>query len=220
MILLGVLAAGLAGGYFAFELRKPVEIYQEPVPLVRETATVAEPETAPPTEAETMPQSDTFYPVGAFLTDPALAEYEDGSMQLHIPKMELTCGVNGDVADETLLRGPGLFEYAQLPGPMEQNANVSIAGNRDIGNGEFLLIDQLEEGDLVYLLYQETLYTYEVFKSFVTPIQEYFDPMRVQEFPCVTLQSCDPPGEERATQDRIFVTGELIFVEEGASFPE
>jgi LPXTG-site transpeptidase (sortase) family protein len=220
LLLLGVLAVGLAGFYFALELGKPAESYQEPQPLVREAATATEPETPPPTEAETAPQSDTFYPVGEFPIDPALAEYEDGSMQLHIPKMGLTCGLNGDVAEETLLRGPGLFEFAQLPGPMERNANVSIAGTRDIGNSEFLLIDQLAEGDPMYLLYQDTLYTYEVVDSFVTSRQDDFDPMRVKEFPCITLQSCDPAWEDRATQDRIYVTGELVAVEAGAGFPE
>lgn len=201
---------GVIGYFVAVEYNKPPEIiYQPPVIERSEPEPEEEPEPAEPAEPA------EFYPVGKLIVSTTREEYVDGDIQLYLPRLELQAPVFNGVDEETLKKGLGLFDYAQLPGPLEQNANVSIAGHRDIYGKEFYFIDQVELGDLVYLTCQGNLYTYEVEESFITNPYDW-DPIRVREYPCITLQSCTPIG---IANERIFVVGRLIGVTPGADFP-
>lgn len=51
--------------------------------------------------------------------------YADGALRLIIPKLGVDVPVLDGVDAQTLLRGVGLYDYAQLPG--EGGANTSIA---------------------------------------------------------------------------------------------
>lgn len=106
------------------------------------------------------------------LTDASLAvsvtreAYEDSTMRLVIPKLEIDLPVLDGTSVATLLRGIGLYDGAQLP--TEDNANVSIAGHRnDIRHGKvidtypFYRLNTLTEGDCLYLVYQDQIYQYQ-----------------------------------------------------------
>lgn len=206
------LGLGLMGVYFWLEYNRPVEAYYEPELIVREE----KPEPGP--ESQTEPEAGdpaTYYPVGKLMTTEEREAYVDGQIQLYIPRLDFKGPVWGATDDETLKKGVGLFDYSQLPGGLDRNANVSIAGHRDIYNMEFYYIDTIQEGDLIYLTYQGSLYTYRFEESLETDAYNW-DPIRIREYPCITLQSCTPIG---ISVNRIFVVGRLIDVTPGADFP-
>ena len=135
------------------------------------------------------------YPVGKLVVTTDREEYENGSMRLVIPALNQDVPVQSSADTQALRSGPGLYEYAQLPAP-DTNANVSIAGHRDIEGAEFYYIDTLTDGDLMYLVYEEKV---------------YWTPITCKEYPCLTLTSCDPIG---TYINRIVVTARLVDVRE------
>ena len=94
-------------------------------------------------EAEKTP----LYPTDRLFLTKSRQEYQDGTMVLRVPRLELEAPVMGGTDAESLKKGVGLYEYAQLPG--EGNCNVSIAGHRDIYGCEFYYIDTVTDGDLL-----------------------------------------------------------------------
>lgn len=191
--------------YFLLQHYTTPEIVYQP-PIIERS----EPESSSKPEPE-----EDYYPVGKLIVASNRELYIDGDIELYIPRLELLAPVLGDTEEETLKSGLGLFDYSQLPGSMDQNGNVSIAGHRDIFGKEFYFIDTVELGDLIYLTYQGELYTYEVERTFITNPYDW-DPIRVREYPCITLQSCTPIG---IASERIFVVGRLIDVTSGGVFP-
>lgn len=99
------------------------------------------------------------YPVGKLVVTTDRQSYESGDLRLVIPALDQDLLVQNGVDTDSLRSGPGLYEYSQLPAP-DTNANVSIAGHRDIEGAEFYYIDRLADGDLMYLVYQEKAYIY------------------------------------------------------------
>ncbi|MDD3193193.1 MAG: class E sortase [Oscillospiraceae bacterium] len=147
------------------------------------------------------------YPVGKLVVTTDREDYENGSMRLVIPILNQDVLVQSDVDTESLRSGPGLYEYSQLPAP-DTNANVSIAGHRDIEGAEFYYIDRLTDGDLMYLVYQEQVYVY-LYESTQIIQSDDWNPIASKEYPCLTLTSCDPVG---TFVNRIVVTGRLVDV--------
>ena len=200
-----VCGLGLIGYYMWREFnRQPVAVSQPPI-ILRE-----KPEESIP-EPVIEPLPETFYTIGSYFGDPRRDSYADGDMQLYIPRMELKVPILNGVDDETLIRGVGLFDQSQLPGDLEQNANVCIAGHRDIYGMEFLHIDKITNGDKIYLTFEGDLYTYEYYTTFTTNHRDW-DPIRVKDYPALTMQSCTPIG---TGTDRSFVIGRL-----GSSTPD
>lgn len=185
-------------------------IYDQPV-VEQVDEPIPQPEPAP----EVQEEPEFYYPIGVFIDTPQRKAYVDGDLVLGIPRIGYEGPVLNGVTDDVLERGVGLFDQAQLPGPMEQNGNVSIAGHRDIHGSEFYDIDKIAEGDEIRLTYQDSVYLYRVEQSFVTHSEDW-EPIKVQEYPCVTLQSCTPIG---SAIDRIFVVGRLVEITP-ASVPE
>lgn len=171
----------------------------------------APPEVESQTEPESEPepghsdgQEEPKYPVGKLIITSERESYRDGDMILEIPRLELKVPVMNGTDSEALEKGVGLFDYSQLPGP--DNSNVSIAGHRDIHGKEFYYIDLITAGDYLYLYYGGKKYTYEYAETFITHDSDW-DPIRVKEDACITLQSCDPIG---TSLNRIFVVGKLV----------
>ncbi|WRS26449.1 class E sortase [Oscillospiraceae bacterium MB08-C2-2] len=157
---------------------------------------------------EPLMNQDLIYPTDKLFIIQDRVDYESGSMTLDIPRLELNTPVLGDVDEETTLKkGVGLYDYAQPPGP--GNRNVSIAGHRDVYGAEFLKIDTIGAGDLLYLTYQGVKYTYE-YEDTTIVASDNWDPIRCKDFSSITLTSCDPIG---TSLNRIIVTGRLIAVD-------
>lgn len=98
----------------------------EPTP----NATAA-PEPTPEAEAGGDPAlvEDNGLPKDQLYVTDARKGYADGALRLIIPKLGVDVPVLDGVDAQTLLRGVGLYDYAQLPG--EGGANTSIAGHRN-----------------------------------------------------------------------------------------
>ena len=147
------------------------------------------------------------YPVGKLVVTTDREAYENGNLRLVIPSLDQDVLVQNNVDTESLRSGPGLYEYAQLPAP-DTNANVSIAGHRDIEGEEFYYIDRLTDGDLMYLVYQEKVYIYQYESTQIIQSDDW-NPIACKDYPCLTLTSCDPIG---TFINRIVVTGRLVDV--------
>ena len=147
------------------------------------------------------------YPVGKLVGTTDREAYENGNLRLVIPSLDQDVLVQNNVDTESLRSGPGLYEYSQLPAP-DTNANVSIAGHRDIEGAEFYYIDRLTDGDLMYLVYQEKVYIYQYESTQIIQSDDW-NPIACKDYPCLTLTSCDPIG---TFINRIVVTGRLVDV--------
>ena len=149
-------------------------------------------------------QPSLLYPTDRLFLTKGRQEYSDGEMTLRIPRLELDVPVMDGTDAESLKKGVGLYEYAQLPS--EGNSNVSIAGHRDLYGCEFYKIDQITDGDFLYLTYNRTLYTYQYRQTEIVAADDW-GPIYSKDFSCLTLTSCHPIG---TSQKRIVVTAELI----------
>ena len=147
------------------------------------------------------------YPVGKLVVTTDREAYENGNLRLVIPSLDQDVLVQNNVDTESLRSGPGLYEYSQLPAP-DTNANVSIAGHRDIEGAEFYYIDRLTDGDLMYLVYQEKVYIYQYESTQIIQSDDW-NPIACKDYPCLTLTSCDPIG---TFINRLVVTGRLVDV--------
>lgn len=162
-------------------------------------------------EAESLPVTTCDpgeWPKDSLFLEPARAsfDYKKDELRLIIPKLALNEAVVDGTSAACLKQGPGLYDVAQMPG--EGDRNTSIAGHRagisKYGN-IFKYIHTLEEGDLLYLVYEDNIYTYLYRDTqIVEPKDSYV--LLLQGYPCLTLTSCHPLGDNK---QRIVVTSEL-----------
>lgn len=142
-------------------------------------------------------------PEGSLYITESRKSYGDGSMQLIIPAIQLETNIGRSTEPDELEKNPGLYEFAQLPGP--DNVNVSIAGHRDIFGQEFYSLDRITAGDHLYLVYEDLIYRYDYLDSKVVSPNEW-EVIKPQGFSCLTLTTCDPIG---STRNRLIVRGVL-----------
>lgn len=171
----------------------------------------------PPEEPEPLRLHDIVYPVGKIVLAGNRADYKDDSMILSIPCIDLEVSVlslpdpneaGEDAVNNKLNEGVGLFYCSQLPGP--ENANVSIAGHRDIRGMEFYYLDKIAAGDLMYLTWNGKRYIYEYYDTMITGPSDW-TAIKVRNFSALTLQTCTPIN---VASHRMFVIGKLIGIEE------
>lgn len=135
--------------------------------------------------------------------------YKSGDLTLIIPKLSLIEEVENGTSTKALAKGPGLYDYAQLPG--EGDRNVSIAAHRNHSNNGvisewfFYYIDTLCEGDYIYLTDQKKIYRYRYDQTTIVEETDW-SPIYSQGVSCVTLTSCEPIG---VADHRIVVRGIL-----------
>jgi LPXTG-site transpeptidase (sortase) family protein len=138
--------------------------------------------------------------------------YENGALTLIIPKLDFTEKVENGTEKDDLRRGPGLYDYAQLPG--EGDRNVSIAAHRNtnrngvIGEWYFYYIDTLTTGDYLYLVDKDHIYQYEYDQTVIVDAYDW-TPIYRQGFSCLTLTSCEPIG---ISTHRIIVRSRLVTI--------
>lgn len=146
------------------------------------------------------------WPQGELFIEKKRSEYKSGDLILNIPKLEIEYEVMNGTSQSALKLGPGLYEYSQLPG--DGDRNVSIAGHRT-GYSDtykvFLNLDQLKEGDLMYLYNEEKIYIYQYSETKIIS-KEDWSVIYLQGFSALTLTSCHPIGKNN---QRIVVVGEL-----------
>lgn len=145
-----------------------------------------------------------------YVTD-ARKGYSDGGLQLLIPALGVDVPVLNGVDAQTLLRGVGLYDYAQLPS--EGGANVSIAGHRNglrggkiTDNMPFYYVNTLTEGDYLYLRDGEYIYQYQ-WECTEVIAPDNWGPIYNQGHACVTLTTCTPIG---VADHRLVVRAALV----------
>ena len=181
---------------------------------------------------------DQKFAIGKFGPNKERLAYQSGDMVLYIPKMDIIEPVLSipiseimeteeykrlsekdklafllSKMQEALDEGITLFNESAVPGT--GNRNVSIAGHRDAKNKEFYYIDQLSDGDLIYIIYKNRQYVYEYEETIVTD-EDDWEPIKSKDYNLITLQSCEPIAPLNGKYDRIFVTAklkEIIFLD-------
>lgn len=108
----------------------------------------------------------------------------------------------------------GVYHYATTAVP-GQNGNVAIFGhssNNILNKGKykfaFVLLHELQPGDIFYLTHDNKVYSYRVFtKKVVTPEETWVLTSTEGKTATAALITCDPPG---STRHRLVVWGEQI----------
>lgn len=198
-----------------------LEMTPAPVP-----ATSTPEETPVPTPAAQTYQSGDVVDgikVGSWTVTAERKAYKDGELSLIIPALDVDVPILDGTDADTLLRGVGLYEYAQLPG--EGNRNVSIAGHRNgLKNGRitdnmpFYYLDTLEEGDYLYLSDSEHLYRY-LFSSATVVEPDEWNVIAATGNSCLTLTTCTPIG---VADHRLVIRGvldQILPAEDTAGLP-
>ena len=188
---------------------EPPQISVPPIPSATPEATAAP---TPEQTADGNPvMDDNGLPKDQVYITPARKAYTDGVLRLTIPKLGVDIPVLNGTDAQTLLRGVGLYEYAQLPS--EGGANVSIAGHRNglrggqiTDNMPFYYINTLTEGDYLYLTDRDTIYQYQWECTQVIEPDDW-SPIFNQGYGCVTLTTCTPIG---VADHRLVVRGALV----------
>lgn len=216
----------LAAGYMIWHGYRQIP---EPAPLPVSDAPVSSHIAEPPDLAEEEPvpeplpkvtedvTNEIVYPVGeVIVVTQERTDYADNDMVLIIPRLDLETpvlslpdpAVAGDAAvNAKLADGVGLFSCSQMPGP--ENANVTIAGHRDIKGKEFYYLDTVTDDDLMYLIWNGKKYTYKYYETLITGPRDW-SAVEVKDFSALTLQTCTPIG---VASHRLFVIGKLVEIE-------
>lgn len=167
-----------------------------------------EPITTPSATLDLYSRQDNL-PYDKLFTTKERKNYKTGDLTLVIPKLSLKEPVQKGTDPSSLNLGPGLYDYAQLPG--EGDRNVSIAAHRNkskngiISEWFFYYIDTLKEGDYIYLY--DNMHIYRYLYDQTTIVEENdWSPIYSQGVSCITLTSCEPIG---VADHRIIVRGIL-----------
>lgn len=169
---------------------KPKEITTSKPATTKSTASSPTPTLDLYSRSEDLPYDELF------ITEERQA-YETGDLTLIIPKLSLKEKVQNGTSKEALAKGPGLYDYAQLPG--EGDRNVSIAAHRNksrngvISEWFFYYIDTLCDGDYIYLTDKKQIYRY-IYDQTTIVEENDWSPIYSQGVSCVTLTSCEPIG--------------------------
>lgn len=152
---------------------------------------------------ETIQPGTSFnsFPTGKLWISPGRRNYQDGKLRLVIPALQLDTIIQNGTDPQNLEKGPGLYEYTQMPYE-EEGSNVCIAGYRDTYGSPFLKLDELKDGDLFYLIYDGIIYTYTYENTTIVP-SDNWDTIRTKGYSALTLTSGDPIG---SWENRIVVT--------------
>lgn len=112
-------------------------------------------------------------------------------MRLSIPKIDIDFMVlTGSVMDREFLdKGPVHYEMSDFPST--ERGNVAIAGHRGGKWGFFLRLNELEEGDRVYLYTGGYRFAYTVKDVFLVEPDDW-SVIHSTEIPTLTLTTCHP----------------------------
>lgn len=122
---------------------------------------------------------------------------------IKIDKINLSAPLTEGTDNKSIMFALGHFKDTAMPGEM---GNFAVAGHRSYTFGEyFSRLDELEQNDVIEVLYNGKCYKYEVTSSYVVePEQtEVLDPT---DKPVITLVTCTPKW---TATHRLIVRGEL-----------
>ncbi|AQQ55434.1 class D sortase [Planococcus lenghuensis] len=137
--------------------------------------------------------------------------YEQGDEigQLTIPKMGKIFPIHWGTDQQTLQKGVGVYDSSFTTLPNERR-HTALAGHRDT---VFIGLDQLAEGDRLYLEVEEKKYEYQIRDIWITDAEDRTVIVE-KEKPTLTLTTCYPFDFIGSAPDRYIIQAELIKVEE------
>lgn len=152
--------------------------------------------------------TDDYVAAESFIDDP------DGVFAfLRIPKLDLYQPIYMDASKENLARGVAHIMGTDLPGESPGLRPV-VAGHRGYYQSVmFMYLDELAEGDSVYVEWKDHVLEYKVYnKEIIQPWEvEKLDPIEGRKL--LTLLTCNPMRPPR--RQRLLVNCELVEKEEG-----
>lgn len=124
--------------------------------------------------------------------------------QLEIPGIGVNSIVVEGTHDAALRKGPGHLEETPLPG---MNGNFAVAGDRVLWGGPFLNLDDVKEGDEIFVKTPYAKFRYEVHFTTRTTPEDVSVLQPVEGMEVITLITCDPPWD---TSHRLIIQGKLV----------
>jgi sortase A len=152
--------------------------------------------------------TDVVLPVGELLVTREREAYTEGGLRLVLPRLGLDTPVMNGTDLAVLARGPGLYEYGQLPDIY--NTNTSIAAHRDIYGRELYYAETVTEGDFIYLVYRGKVFCYAYLDTAIVAPDDW-SLIRTAGDCRVTLTTCEPRG---VSSHRLIITGGLAAVDD------
>ena len=133
-------------------------------------------------------------------------EFVDGVVGvITIPAIDLEYTIAVGTTDEILKKSIGYFEGTALPG---EEGNFCIAGHRNSSYAKFFnRLDELKNGDLIYIKTQYNSYIYEVYRSVIIDETKTDILASDNEGSIITLITCTNGYKPK---NRIVVQGKLI----------
>jgi sortase A len=125
---------------------------------------------------------------------------------IRIPRISIDKIVVQGVSRDDLRKGPGHYPDSPLPG---QEGNVAIAGHRTTYGAPFGNLDQLENGDRIFVNTRFGEFTYEVFRAdlIVQPTDVSVLEVDAARPAILTLTTCNP---KYSAAQRLVVQAELV----------
>ncbi|MBR6505438.1 class E sortase [Candidatus Saccharibacteria bacterium] len=162
------------------------------------------PGNAPPSEIEAL--------------DPTVTQTVSPDPRLIIPKLNVDVPINFNVSTsdiyDAMMNGVAHYRIAGASAYPGQVGNFVVTGHSagDVYSSNpykyiFSGLERLEEGDLIYVNYKSTRYTYRVTKKEVVEPTNVGALITPTDKPLITLVTCTPLGTSRY---RLLVTGEQI----------
>lgn len=142
------------------------------------------------------------YPTDSLFSTDERRQYQSGELTLRVPRLGLTAKVVNGTRAADLKKGPGLYQCSAMPS--YGNPNVCIAAHRGVYGAEFYYLDKLTDGDLIYLEYDNYLFTYEYVFTATVPADDW-SLMYCTDYSAITLTTCELTN----STDRICVRGKL-----------
>ena len=150
--------------------------------------------------------------------DPTITQTVSADPRLIIPKLNIDVPVNFNVniADiyDAMMNGVAHYRIAGASAFPGEVGNFIITGHSagDVYSSNpykyiFSGLERLEDGDLIYVNYNSTRYTYRVTKKEVVEPTDVAALVVATDKPIITLVTCTPLGTSRY---RLLVTGEQI----------
>ncbi|WP_202407283.1 class D sortase [Pseudalkalibacillus hwajinpoensis] len=134
--------------------------------------------------------------------------------ELTIPQLGYLYPIYWGTDEQTLKQGVGMYDTAFTTLP-NQAGHTALAGHRDT---VFDGLDQLKEGDRLYLTLDDTTYEYQIRKTWIT--DEHDRSVIVKKnSPTLTLTTCYPFDYLGSAPDRYIIQASLIQINEGSDSP-
>lgn len=129
-------------------------------------------------------------------------EYQQTIAQLEIPKIGLNMIVVEGTDESALRKGAGHIEGTSLPG---MGGNFAVAGDRVLWGGPFLNLDELGEGDEIFVRTPYGKFSYIVTTNFIIDPEDS-SVLQPGGEEIITLVTCDPPW---GTSHRLIIQARL-----------